>query len=134
MPDLNDQINQAHVDLEQRERDARQLEARIRRIAGMERLLPARNYGRPVDIDALKSNLTARSLINNADPALASFLDIQSGGYKAAEEREEARRMAAEALRLRTERLQQQNADAQRLRERFSIAGINPHTGRRLGT
>ena len=134
MPDLDQQIAQAHHDLEAVELEAKQLEARIRRIAGMERLLPDRNYGRPVNIQALKENLTARSLINNADPALASYLNIQSGGYKAAEEREEARRMAAEALRMRTERLHQQNADAQRLRERFSIAGINPHTGRRQGT
>jgi hypothetical protein len=133
MPDLDQQIAQAHHDLEAVELEAKQLEARIRRIAGMERLLPDRNYGRPVNVQALKENLTARSLINNADPALASFLGIQSGSSKAAEERAEARRMAAEAMRLRTERLQQENAAAQQQRERYAIAGINPINNRRVG-
>ena len=65
MPDLDDQINAAHADLEQREQEARKLEQRLRKIPGLERLLPTRNYGRPIDVDAIKKNLTAVSLINS---------------------------------------------------------------------
>ena len=133
MPDLNQQIAEAHQAVEQTEQQARQLEARMRRIAGLERLLPARNYGRPVNLEAIKTNLTARSLINSYDEPLASYLGINSGGAKAAEERREARKLAAEAMRLRTERLQAQNAAAAEQRQRFAIAGVDPITRRRTG-
>ena len=133
MADLNEAIEKAHHDLEATEQQARQLEARLRRIAGMERLLPNRSYGQPVNIDAIKSSLTARSLINSYDEPLASYLGINSGSSKAAEERREARHLAAEAIKLRTERLQADNAEKQRLRERYAIAGINPLTRRRVG-
>ena len=133
MPDLNEQITAAHHDLEAVEMEAKRLESRLRRIPGMERLLPARNYGRPVNIDSIKANLTSRGLINSYDEPLASYLGINSGGAKAAEERREARKLAAEAMRLRTERLQAQNAAAQQQRERFAIAGVDPITRRRVG-
>jgi hypothetical protein len=133
MPDLHEQIAEAHHALEAVEMEAKRLEARLRRIPGMERLLPDRNYGRPVSIDAIKANLTARSLINSYDAPLASFLGINSGSSKAAEERREARHLAAEALRMRTERLQAENAEQQRQRERFAIAGVDPITRRRVG-
>ena len=133
MADLNEAIEKAHHDLEATEQEARQLEARLRRIAGMERLLPARQYGKPFPIDWLKGNITARSLVNTWDPALASFLGVQSGSARIAEERKVAREMQAEALRLRTERLQADNAAKQRLRERYAIAGISPITHRRVG-
>ena len=133
MADLNEAIEKAHHDLEATEQQARQLEARLRRIAGMERLLPARQYGQPFSVEWLKGNVTAKSLVNTWDPALASYLGVQSGSARIAEERKVAREMAAEALRLRTERLQEQNAERQRQRERYAIAGIDPVTNRRLG-
>lgn len=133
MPDLDQQIAQAHNDLEAVEMEAKRLESRLRRIPGMERLLPDRNYGRPVNIDAIKANLTARSLINSYDAPLASFIGINSGSAKAAEERREARRLAAEAVRLRTEHLQAENAAAAERRQRFAIAGVDPLTRRRVG-
>lgn len=134
MADLDQQIAQAHHDVEATEQQARQLEARLRRIAGMERLLPARQYGQPFAIEWLKGNLTAKSLLNTWDPALASFLGVQSGSARIAEERKVAREMAAEAMRLRTERLQVENAAAAQRRERCAIAGVDPITNRRLGT
>ena len=65
MPDLEQQIAEAHSDLEATEQSAKQLEARLRGIPGMERLMPSRTYGQPVDIAAIKSNLTTVSLINS---------------------------------------------------------------------
>ena len=133
MPDLDDQINQAHADLEQREQDARKLELRLRRIPGLERLLPQRNYGRPVDVEAIKKNLTARSLINSYDEPLASFLGIQTGSGRQARELREAAKLQAESLKMRTEKLAAENAAAARKREIADQMGINIHTGRRWG-
>lgn len=133
MPDLDDQINQAHADLEQRELEARKLEVRLRRIPGLERLLPQRNYGRPVDIDSLKSNLTARSLINSYDEPLASFLGIQTGSGRQARELREAAKLQAEAMKMRTDKLAAENAFRRERYERTLNAGINPNTGRRWG-
>ena len=131
MSDLEQQIAEAHSDLETVDQDSRQLEARLRGIPGMERLMPSRTYGQPVDIAAIKANLTARSLINSYDEPLASFLGINSGAAKAAQECREAQEQAAEALRVRTEQLAAENAEAAYRREQFSRLGINPTTRRR---
>ena len=133
MPDLDDQINQAHADIELREQEARKLELRLRKIPGLERLLPVRNYGRPVDVEAIKKNLTARSLINSYDEPLASFLGIQTGSGRQARELREAAKLQAEALKMRTEKLAAENAAAARKREIADQMGINIHTGRRWG-
>ena len=133
MPDLEQQIAEAHADLETVEQSAKQLEARLRGIPGMERLLLSRTYGQPVDIAAIKSNLTARSLINSYDEPLASYLGINSGAAKAVQERREAREQAAEAMRVRTEQLAAENAYRRESRQRLVNAGINPSTGRRFG-
>ena len=134
MPDLDDQINAAHADIEQREQDARKLELRLRKIPGLERLLPVRNYGRPVDVEAIKKNLTARSLINSYDEPLASFLGVQTGSGRQARELREAAKLQAEALKMRTEKLAAENAFKREQLQRSFNAGINPWNGRRQGT
>ena len=131
MPDLEQQIAEAHSDLEATEQSAKQLEARLRGIPGMERLMPSRTYGQPVDIAAIKSNLTARSLVNSYDEQLASYLGINSGAAKAAAKRREAQEQAAEAMRVKTEKLAAENVAAAYRREQFSRLGINPTTRRR---
>ena len=133
MPDLDEQINAAHADLEQREQEARKLELRLRKIPGLERLLPQRNYGRPVDVEAIKKNLTARSLINSYDEPLASFLGVQTGSGRQARELREAAKLQAEAMKMRTDKLAAENANAARKREIADQMGINIHTGRRWG-
>ena len=133
MSDLDQRISEAHNNVEAIELEAKQLEARLRRIPGAERLLPKRSYGQPVNIDAIKGNLTFRSLINSYDEQMASYLGVNSGSAKAAEERREAQLLQAEALRLRTENLRAQNAAAALQRERFSLSGIDPITNRRIG-
>lgn len=132
MPDLHEQITEAHTAVEQAEQQARQLEARMRRIPGLERFLPRRQFGQPVNIAALKRNLTAVSLLNQ-DPELASFLGVQSGQYVREAEAKAARAMQAEAMAMRTARLREANQQRQLQRERASLAGVNPLTGRRIG-
>ena len=131
---LDEQINSAHAELEEREQEARQLEQRLRRIPGLARLLPQRTYGRAVDVAALRSNLTAVSLINSYDEPLASFLGVQTGSAREASELREAAKLQAEAMRLRTEKLAAENAfKREQLRRSFN-AGINPWNNRRQGT
>ena len=130
--DLCQQITEAHAAVEQAEQQARQLEARMRRIPGLERFLPRRQFGKPVDVAALKSNLTAVSLLNK-DPELASFLGVQSGAFAREAEERAARAMQAEAMAMRTARLREQNQQRQLQRERDSLAGVNPLTNRRYG-
>jgi hypothetical protein len=132
MPDIHEQITEAHAAVEQAEQQARQLEARMRRIPGLERFLPRRQFGQPVNVAALKSNLTAVSLLNQ-DPELASYLGVQSGQYVREAEERAAAQMRAEALEMRTARLREQNHQRQLQRERFANAGISPLTGRRYG-
>ena len=131
---LDEQINSAHAELQEREQEARQLEQRLRRIPGLDRLLPQRTYGHAVDVAAIKSNLTAVSLINSYDEKLASFLGVQTGSAREARELREAAKLQAEALRMRTEKLAAENAFNREQRQRTLNAGINPHTGRRFGT
>ena len=130
--DLCQQITEAHAAVEQAEQQARQLEARMRRIPGLERFLPRRQFGQPVDIAALKRNLTAVSLLQR-DPELASYLGLNTGAYQREAEAKAARAMQAEALSMRTARLREQNQQRQLQRERYANAGISPLTGRRIG-
>ena len=104
----------------------------MRRIPGLERFLPRRQFGQPVNIAALKRNLTAVSLLNK-DPELASFLGVQSGAFAREAEAKAAAQMQAEAMAMRPARLRAQNQQRQLQRERASLAGVNPLTGRRIG-
>ena len=58
-------------------------EARIRRIDGAARLMPARIYGRPIDRDAIVKSLTLRGLIAQKDRHLAAYLGISIDTRKA---------------------------------------------------
>lgn len=127
---LEQQIEKAHADAERTEADARQLEARIIKAGGTP---PTRQYGRPVDPDAIRRNLTLVSVLNRRDPALASFLGIQSGSYRRDAANREARQQQAQALAAATDRLREVNAASARYRQQQQLAGINPITGRRWG-
>lgn len=130
---LEQRINAAHTDAELTEAEARQIEARICQIAGADRYLPVRTYGKPVSGAAISQNLTLRSLIADRDPKLAAYLGIGRKVDQASEALVAAREAAAAALVAETDRLQQVNAAAARRREQANLAGINPLTGRRWG-
>jgi len=126
---LDQQIDAAHSEAERIEADALQIEARIVKAGGIP---PRRQYGKPVSTEAIRQNMTLAGLLNKRDPALASFLGVQSGSY-AREAAELAERQAAiERMQALTEQTRQQNQAAQLHRERASHAGINPTTGMRL--
>ena len=133
MFDLNEEVAKAHQNDTETENQTRSIEARIGKIDGAGRLLPARQYGNPIDTVAIAKGLTLRSLIAAKDPQLASYLGIASDAHIREEEEREARRLRAQALGMETEKLRQQNAAAALHRERSFGAGISPLTGRRLG-
>ena len=73
---LETDIQTASEEQEALETTAREIEARIRKIDGAARLMPARAYGKPVDRDAIANSLTLRSLIAQKDRHLAAYLGI----------------------------------------------------------
>lgn len=134
MNDLDAMIDASHRQVEETESTARSLEARICRIPGADRHLPLRQYGSPVNPADIKKNLTLRSLISKNDPSLASYLGLQDGSHRRREEEEQARFMQAQRLQMMTEATRQQNQESAQRRYQQHIAGINPVTGRRLGS
>jgi hypothetical protein len=127
---LEQQIEKAHANSERVENDARAIEARIVAIGGIP---PTRPYGRPVDPDSIRKNLTLTSLLQRKDPKLAAYLGVGSDHLRHREEEAAARQMAAQAMQMQTERLRQVNAASARYREQQQLAGVNPLTNRRLG-
>ena len=107
-----------------------QLEARISKIDGAKRHLPQRNYGQPVDLGKIRSNLTLTSLIAQESAELAHYCGIDPSIRHRIDEQREARAMAAQSLAMRTERLREANERAAKVREQQLISGINPMTGR----
>ena len=133
MATLEQRIESAATDIEAVEIEAAQIECRICQIAGADRLLPRRQYGKPVSAASINANLTLSALINRADAKLAAYLGIQNGQAQAQAAAAEARKAASERLQAQTIELQQRNQQAAAIRQQAGIAGINPLTGRRLG-
>jgi hypothetical protein len=127
---LEQRIEAAHSDAERVENDARAIEARIVAIGGVP---PTRPYGRPVSGDDIRKNLTLTSLLQRKDPKLAAYLGVGSDYQRRREEEAAARQMAAQAMKMQTERLRQVNAASARYREQQQLAAVNPITGRRYG-
>jgi hypothetical protein len=124
---IDQQIDAAHSAAEQTEAEALQIEARIVRAGGIP---PVRQYGKPVSAADIARNMTLTGLINSRDPALASFLGIQTGSYQRRQEEEAARKAAAERMQAQTEALRQQNDQARFQREHAARLGVDPLTGR----
>jgi len=60
---IDEAITASYQSASQVESMARQLEARIAKIPNAKRHLPARQYGQPVDMAKIRSNLTLTTLI-----------------------------------------------------------------------
>ena len=96
---------------------ARQLEARISKIDGAKRHLPHLNYGQPVDLGKIRSNLTLTSLIAQDSAELAHFCGIDPGIRHRIDEEKEARAMSSQSLQMRTEALRAKNEAARQERQ-----------------
>ena len=128
--DLSTSIDAAYQQAEDTENIAIQIEARIIAAGGKPLL---RQYGNPVDADAIKQNLTLVSQLNRRDPKLATFLGVQSG-YQQQLELEQAHAAAAsERMATATAELQQKNQQAAAIRQQAALHGFSLTTGRRYG-
>ena len=126
--DLSTSIDAAYQQAEDTENIAIQIEARIIAAGGKPLL---RQYGKPVDADAIKQNLTLVSQLNRRDPKLATFLGVQSG-YQQQLELEQAHAAAAsERMAAATAALKERNDANAANRYRHSLQGTNPATGAR---
>jgi hypothetical protein len=126
---LDQRIDAAHAEAERAENEARQVESRIVAAGGIP---PKRQYGRPVDPEAVKRNLTLVSVLNRRDPALASYLGVGSDYHRRQQQEREAAALRTQAMQLQTEQLRTANAEAQRQREWAQLNGRSALTGRRL--
>ena len=122
-------IQTAYEAQEAAETTARDLESRIRKIHGAAGLLPPRQYGQPIDRDAIAKSLTLRSLIAREDRHLAAYLGISLDTRKADAEAE-AVKMQAERMRLETQRLREQNQRISQQREWNLMNGRRADGGR----
>ena len=110
---IDEAITASYQSASQVEPMARQLEARIAKIPNAKRHIPARQYGQPVDMAKIRSNLTLTSLIAQDSAELAHYCGIDPGVRHSIDEEKEARAMAAQALQMRTDALRQQNQQCQ---------------------
>jgi hypothetical protein len=114
---IDEAITASYQSASQVETLARQLEARIAKIPNAKRHLPHRNYGQPVDLGKIRSNLTLTSLIAQDSAELAHYCGIDPSIRHRIDEEREARAMAAQALQMRTEALRAKNEAARQERE-----------------
>ena len=120
---IDEAITASYQSASQVETMARQLEARISKIDGSKRYLPHRNYGQPVDLGKIRSNLTLASLIARDSAELAHYCGIDPSIRHRIDEEREARAMAAQALQMRTEALRAKNEAARQERQhRLNLA------------
>ena len=120
---IDEAITASYTSASQVETMARQLEARISKIDGAKRHLPQRNYGQPVDLGKIRSNLTLTSLIAQDSAELAHYCGIDPGIRHRIDEEKEARAMSAQSLQMRTDALRAKNEAARQERQhRLNLA------------
>lgn len=118
MMDLDTEISQAHQAAEDAERQASQIEARMR-ASGINP--PARRYGQPVTV---AGNLTVTAQLQQRDPGLAAFLGVPGDLARREAEAQAARELQVERMRLLTEQSRQANQAAADARFRRQIAPV----------
>ena len=109
---IDEAITASYTSASQVETMARQLEARVSKIDGAKHYLPQRNYGQPVDLGKIRSNLTLTSLIAQDSAELAHYCGIDPSIRHRIDEQREAKAMAAQSLQMRTEALRAKNQAA----------------------
>ena len=109
---IDEVITASYQSASQVETMARQLEARISKMDGANRHLPQRNYGQPVDLAKIRSNLTLTSLIAQDSAELAHYCGIDPSIRHRIDEQRKAKAMAAQSLQMRIEALRAKNQAA----------------------
>ena len=111
MSNLDDVLGSAFYEQEQQEAKSKQIEDLIKSYDGASALLPARQYGKPINPE--KYGLTLRSIIEKNNPQLAAFLEISTGYHRRKEEEELSRKEAIERM--------QQKINARNLKKTINL-------------
>ena len=135
------EIDKQHAAAQAAEDRAVAVIERMRRIPGLTSLvdkLPRKFGEAPNPYKSGSRNLTVAGVLEKADPALAHYLAGLVGASLNAPDYTEIAALqqqaaSADRLRQQTEHLAFQNQMRNHVHERASIAGINIHTGRRVG-
>ena len=131
---IDEAIKASYQNAAQVETLARQLESRISKIDGAKRHLPQRNYGQPVDLGKIRSNLTLTALIAQDSAELAHYCGIDPSIRHRIDEEKEARAMSVQSLQMRTEALRAKTRQLSRsantaktLRLGSAVTGASDH-------
>ena len=123
---LNSVIAAAYVQAAETEITARQIEARIIATGGRPLL---RQYGKPIDAEAIRQNLTLVSQLNRRDPKLATYLGVQASYQQQLELEQAQSRLLEQAVLAATAELKERNDAAASNRYRHQLTDTNPITG-----
>ena len=127
---LEERLNRSFDQQEKTEEKALELEKLIKSYSGAAPLMPKRKYGQPVEDLVPQFGITLRSIIETENPRLAAYLNISTGYHKRLAEETRRRQEYIDNFKLKTEELQQRNAEERLRREKNILRGINPNTGR----
>ena len=122
---LNSVIAAAYVQAAETEMIARQIEARIIATGGRPLL---RQYGKPIDAEAIRQNLTLVSQLNRHDPKLAKCLGVQASYQQQLELEQAESKLLEQALSVATAALRERNNAEASNRYQHQLTGINPIT------
>jgi MarR-like DNA-binding transcriptional regulator SgrR of sgrS sRNA len=122
---LNSVIAAAYVQAAETEMIARQIEARIIATGGRPLL---RQYGKPIDAEAIRQNLTLVSQLNRHDPKLAKYLGVQASYQQQLELEQAKSKLLEQALSVATAALRERNNAEASNRYQHQLTGINPIT------
>jgi hypothetical protein len=122
---LNSVIAAAYVQAAETEITARQIEARIIATGGRPLL---RQYGKPIDAEAIRQNLTLVSQLNRRDPKLATYLGVQASYQQQLELEQAQSKLLEQALSTATAELKERNNAATSNRYQYQLTSINPIT------
>ena len=123
---LNSVIAAAYVQAAETEITARQIEARIIAAGGMTLL---RQYGKPIEVEAIKQNLALVTQLNKRDPKLATYLGVQTSCQQQLELEQAQCKLLEQALRAATAELKERNDAAASNRYQHQLTSTNPITG-----
>ena len=123
---LNSVIAAAYVQAAETEITARQIEARIIAAGGMTLL---RQYGKPIEVEAIKQNLALVTQLNKRDPKLATYLGVQTSCQQQLElEQAQCKLLEQEVLAAKA-KLKERNDAATSNRYQHQLTDTSPITG-----
>ena len=124
--DLSTSIDAAYAAAADTEATAAAIEARIIAAGGMTLL---RQYGKPIEVEAIKQNLALVTQLNKRDPKLATYLGVQTSCQQQLELEQAQCKLLEQAVLAATAELKERNDAAASNRYQHQLTSTNPITG-----